>query len=664
VPLRQDLQARGLCREIALDFLGREDIERYLALEFPGHGFPPDLPGLIHSKTDGSPLFLVDLVRYLRDRGVIAEEQGRWAVVQSIPEIEKELPESIRSMIQRKLDQLGEEDRRLLATAAVQGHEFDTAVCARSLGMDAEAVEERLEELERVHALVRFVREQEYPDRTLTLRYRFVHALYQNVLYASLRPTRRATLSATVALALLGCFGDQSSSIASELAVLFESARDPQNASTFYLQAAQNAARLFAHREVNVLAQRGLEALKALPESPERDERELMLLLSLGVSVLCTQGHSAPEMRTIYDRARELCEQMDNSPQLFPVIWGIWAYYFARAEYRTALGWSERLLRTARDSGDPSLLIEAHRMIGGTLLHLGQLALARDHIERQVALYDRRMHEAHVILYGQDPGAFGYAYGSWVLWLLGRPDRALEYSERSVTLARELAHPFTLAFTLGFAAWFHPLRRDAQTTLKRADEALSISNEHGFLFAATLGWSFRGWALAELGRAEEGIAELRRGIACWRATGADVSMPYTLTLLAQALGRSGQIEQGLTALAEALSIVERTGELWCEPEIHRTRGELLLRQQRDVLKGDEDLVADAERSLRRAVEVAQSCEARSLELRALIDLGRLHLALGRFEETRPTLSELYGWFTEGLETDDLRAARELLGTSP
>ena len=241
-PVKLDLQARGVCRELALEFLTRADLDRYLALEFPGHCFPEEFAALVHARTEGSPLFMADLLRYLRDRQVLAQEQGRWTLGRSIPDLGRDLPESVRGMIQRKIGQLGEDDRRLLVAASVQGYEFDSAVVARVLERDAAEVEDRLDELDRVHALVRMVREQEFPDRTLTLRYRFVHVLYQNALYASLGPTRRASLSAAVAQALQGFYGEKSGDVAAELALLLEAARDFSRAADYFLVAAQNAA--------------------------------------------------------------------------------------------------------------------------------------------------------------------------------------------------------------------------------------------------------------------------------------------------------------------------------------------------------------------------------------------------------------------------------------
>ncbi len=262
--VKLDLQARGVCREVPLEFLSLEDTERYLALEFPENRFPAEFIALIHTKTEGSPLFMVDLVRYLRCRKVIAEEQGRWALAKSVPNIEHELPESVRSMIQRKIEQLSEADRRLLVGASVQGYEFDSAVVARALAMDVAEVEERLEVLDRVNAFVRFVDEEEFPERTLTLRYRFVHVLYQNALYASLRPTRKAALSTAVAHALQGYYGERSSEVAPQLAFLFKAARDFAHAAEYFLVAARSARRVFANQEAIVFYRGAIEMVSQL----------------------------------------------------------------------------------------------------------------------------------------------------------------------------------------------------------------------------------------------------------------------------------------------------------------------------------------------------------------------------------------------------------------
>jgi predicted ATPase len=259
-------------------------VERYLAIEFKEHRFPSEFAALIHHKTEGNPLFMADLLRDLRDRGVLAEDGGRWVLTRSLDEVERGLPESVRSMIARKIGRLTDDDRKLALAASVQGHEFDSAVVSEALGVDPGEVEERLEALDRVHVFVRAVGEHEFPDRTLTLRYRFVHVLYQNALYASLQPTRRASLSGKVAAALARHHGPTAPAVSAQLAVLYEAARDFPKAAAQFVAAAQHAAELFAFREAAALSKRGLQALDGLAEDPVRIQQELGLQLILGLS--------------------------------------------------------------------------------------------------------------------------------------------------------------------------------------------------------------------------------------------------------------------------------------------------------------------------------------------------------------------------------------------
>ena len=279
--IKLELQGRGRCHELSLDLLARGDIEKYLALEFPGHRFPVEFADLIHARTGGSPLFMVDLLRFFRDGCVVAQKEGRWELIESVAEIEDEIPESVRSMVQKKIDQLDDVDRRLLTAASVQGYEFEATVVARALELDEVEVEERLECLDRVHALVRSVCEQEFPDHTLTVRYTFVHALYQDFLYAALTPARRAQASAAVARVLVGLYGEQMATIASELALLFEAARDFAQASDHFAQAARNAAAIYANLEAVELTRKAIANAERL-QGRQRHERVLAAALQLG----------------------------------------------------------------------------------------------------------------------------------------------------------------------------------------------------------------------------------------------------------------------------------------------------------------------------------------------------------------------------------------------
>jgi predicted ATPase len=596
---------------------------------------------------------MVDLLRHLRDRKGIAQEEDRWVLAQSLSDLERTLPESVRSMIERKIAQLGEEDRRVLVAASVQGSEFEAAVVARALALDAADVEEQLERLESVHALIRLVGEHEFPDRTLTLQYRFVHVLYQNALYASLRPTRRSSLSAAVAQTLVGHYGESSTSLAGELALLWEVARDFGRAADWYLQAAQNAARLFANQEAVVLARRGLKLLEALPDSPDRARQELALQIALGPPLIATKGWIDTEVELTYSRAQTLCSEVGETPQLFPVLWGLWYFSIARPDLQAARDLGDRLLNLAQRAGDPALLLQAHHALGPTSFLTGDWASARAHLEQGVALYDRQQHRAHALLYGgHDPGVCCLCNVAWCLWMMGYPEQALRRSQESLTLARELAHPTTLAHAQVTVGMLHQFRRDRPETQNLSESLTRLSAEHGLPTYLAGGSLLHGWALAEGGRGEEGIAQIRQGLAD-SASSALYWRPYFGILLADAYGKVGKPEEGLDALAKALWQLTETGMGFYEPEMHRVQGELLL------ARAHEDST-DAEACFRQAIASARGQGARSLELRAVLSLGRLYCQQDKKDEARRMLAEIFGWFTEGFDTADLQEAKALL----
>jgi predicted ATPase len=650
-PVQLDLQGRGLCREVPLGFLGRADVERYLALQFPGHDFPAELADVVHGRTEGNPLFLVDLLRYLCDRGVIVDTGGRWALAQVIPDLQRELPESVRSLIRRKLDRLGKADRRLLTAASVQGNEFDAAVVAAVLGLDAAEVEERLAELDRVHALVRFLRDHELPDRTHTPRYGYVHALYQNALYAALTPARKAAWSAAAARALLGHYGEKSPAVATELALLFEAARDPAQAATHFLHTAEHAVRIHASREAVGLAQRGLALLRTLPETPARAPQERALLLALGVSLVATQGFASPEVEQTYVRARALCQGTEDDSSLFPVLYGLWNLYLVRCELTRCKDLATKLFSLAQGQPAPVFLLVAHNALQQPLFHLGELADARRHQEQGLALYDWQQHGALTAVYGEDPGVGCLAYGAATLWHLGYPEQALRSARASLSLAEELSDPFNVAQALYYGAFTHQCRREARRVEELAEALLEVCREQGFALLLAGGMILRGWSLAGLRQADKVICQMRQGLADWQATGAVSHRPYHLALLAEALGQEGQVRDGLAALAEALALSAASGESFVEAELYRLRGELLLACAE---------AGAAEACFRQALDVARAQQGKSLELRAATSLGRLYRDQGRQAEARKLLAETHSWFTEGFDTPDLQEAKALL----
>jgi len=654
-PVKLDLQARGVCREIALTPLGRLDLDRYLTLAFPGHVFPEEFAAVVHARTEGHPLFLVDLLRYLRDRQVIAAADGRWAVAGSLPDLRRELPGSVRSMIRRTLERLDEGDRRLLAAASAQGYEFDSTAVAAAVGLGAAEVEERLQVLDRKHGLVRVLREVEFRDRTVGLRCAFTHGLYQEALYADLPPARRADLSLGLARALVRLNGDDNPSTAVTLACLYEAGRDFDAAARQYWLAAQNAARLSAHRESTRLARRGLTRLSSLPEAPERAALELPLQTLLGLQLQVTEGFAAPEARQAYTRARELCRAAPG-PTLFPVLWGLFLFSKARSDLPRAEEMANELLALARQLKDLALQLQAHQALGVTAFCRGEPTVAVQHVEQASALYDPNRHQSHSFLFGQDPNIICKAYGAVALWLLGYPDQAERQSDAAVQASRELSAT-SRAVALHFAAMLHQLRRDATRALTCAEASSAIGAEHGFSFWHAGGGVLSGWALATLGEKDQGLEQLREGLIDWLATDSVTYQPYYLGLLGDVLASRGQFKEAARILDEALSLAAQTGEGLYEAELHRLRGETRLNVPGEL---DSTVIEAAEANFRQAADVARLQDARSLELRAAMSLSKVLRRQGRTDEGRESLAAAYSRFTEGFETPDLRDAKTLI----
>jgi tetratricopeptide (TPR) repeat protein len=649
--IRDDLQTRGILTELPLQFLAREDVERYLAIEFPEHRFPADLASLVHTRTEGNPLFMADLFRYLRDRHVIVREDGVWSLARSLSDVERELPESVRGMIARKIARLEERDRRLLLAASVQGHEFDSATVSEAMEMDAAEAEERLEALDRVHVFVKPAGEVEFADRTLTLQYRFVHILYQNMLYGSLQPTRRAALSARVAASIVKHQGQDSAAGAARLAMLFEGARDFRAAAPQFLAAAKHAAGLFAFREAIALSRRGLQALEAVPEDAARMQVELGLQLILGLSLRSILGWAAPEVEKPYLRARQICQQLGDTPALFPVLWGLTLFHAIRGDLRVLEGLTDQLLTQAAETSDPANLLAAHQMRGSYNEFLGRTVASSEHFEKALALYSPDQHLSFISRFGLDPGMIARALSVRPLWFLGYPDRALRRIQETVTLARALEHPISIVFAVALAENIHLLRGEAAEAAWLGDEMIAVCREYGLAQEVEWGRCFQALAFADLGRIEEGVAQLRDSLAVQERMYAGLLRPTFLAHLAEALLAADRPDEGLAAVQEGFEAAERGLERYYVAELHRLRGELLRR------KGD---LEDAERSFEAALDFARTQGARSLELRAATGLARVLLSTSRIPAARTLLSDIYGWFTEGHETRDLVQARTLL----
>jgi len=372
------------------------------------------------------------------------------------------------------------------------------------------------------------------------------------------------------------------------------------------------------------------------------------------------------------------------------------AGYAVRAELPAAHELGEQLLKLAQRLQDPALLLETHILFGSVLVWQGELTPGRMHLEQAIALYDPQQHAPHAFVYGQDPGVVGQANASYVLWLLGYPDEAAKKSQGALALAQQLAHPHSVAYALNWAAMLQQFCFNPRKTHEWAEAAIAFTREQGFEHLLAVVTALRGWALIEQGERREGLAQLRESLAAWQTTGVALLRPYYLGLLAEGYAKGGQIAEGLATLAEALEVVNRTGERWWEAELYRLYGELSLRigesetsKEESVNRGRgesetskrENLssspiprfsgspvlsssarfpVSSPEACFHTAIEIARRQGAKSLELRATVSLCQLWQQQGEREQARQTLAEMYHWFTEGFDTADLKKARALL----
>ena len=483
--------------------------------------------------------------------------------------------------------------------------------------------------------------------------YLFKHALIQDAAYQSLLKSTRQQYHQRIAQMLESQFPETTETQPELVAHHCMEAGLTNQSVTYWYKASQRAIERSAHVEAIAHLRQGLQLLQTLPETPERTQREVDMLIVLGASLLATKGFAAPEVGQTYTRARQLCAHLDNPHQLFPVLRGLWNYYTARSELQTAKILGEQLLSLAQQAQESVMLLAAQAALGRTLFFLGTVASAHTYLAQGIALYDLHQHHASVFRHGEDAGVVCHSFAAWALWYRGYPDQGLTRNDEAVTLAQQSVHPYSLAFALTCAAQFHQLRREGRAVQACAEAVLSLAREQGFPLWVVIGGILRGWARAHQGQAQEGIAQITQGLRALQATGVETTRSYYLGFLAEAHSVIGQPEVGLRALGEALTLVDTTGARFYEAEVYRLKGELLLQQASDNQ-------AEAETCFHQAIAIARNQQAKSLELRAATSLARLWHQQGKRQEAHDLLAPVYSWFTEGFDTADLQDAKALL----
>jgi class 3 adenylate cyclase/predicted ATPase len=633
---------RAHLTHLTLSRLPRTQVEVMVEQVAGGKALPAEVIQQVVAKTDGVPLFVEELTKMVLESDLLQEREDSYELMGPLPPLA--IPATLHDSLMARLDRLAPV-KAVAQLGATLGRTFSYELLQVLSPLDDATLQQALSRL--VEAELLYQRGKP-PQAT----YVFKHALVQEEAYQSLLKSTRQHHHQRIAQVLEERFPETVATEPELLAHHYTEAGLLAQAIPYWQQAAQHALQRFANVEAIQHLNMGLTLLKTLPDNRERDQQELAIQASLGPVLIATKGYAAPDVERAYSRAQALCQHVEETPQHFPVLRGLWSFYLARGEVRTARGLAQQLLHLAQRQDDPALLLEAYEAIGLTLFYFGELTPARVYLERSMTLYDPQQHRSHVFLYGRDPGTFSLSYLAMALCLLGYPDQALQRSAEALTLGQTRAHPYSLALVLTYMAVIHQFRRESQAVSEQAEASTTLAIEQGFPYWAARGPILRGWALTAQGQRAEGLAEMQQGLAAWRATGAGLLRSYWCALLAEVYGQVGQPEAGLDVLAETLPLMDKTGERCWAAELYRLKGELVLQAVAEEHQ--------AEACFHQALEVARRQQARSWELRAAMSLSRLWQQQGKGQEARDLLSPLYGWFTEGFETADLQEAKALL----
>jgi predicted ATPase len=635
-PLRglvQELCGRGQGVDLRLELLSAADIETYVA-ERLGGLVAPSLMAFVYARTDGNALFMVNIVEHLVQQGAVVRRAGQWTLREEAETQGASLPEGLRGLLLRRIEALPPDHRRVLEAASVAGETFMVAAVAAGVQGPVEDVEAACAELAAQRHFLDDAGWRVWPDATGGGRYRFQHALYQQVLYESLGTARRMQLHRRIGVRLEVGYGTRAGEIATQLMVHFERGGATAQAVCYAQQAADNAARRNAHHEASTALTRGLALLATLPESSERSQRELVQQLAQGELLRATKGVGAPDVGNVYTRAYTLAQQVGETPQLIRALWGLSQCHRSQGQMATAEPLAQRLLDLVHPQPDTEFAMEAHFVVGTMASYRGDFLAACAQLEHSCHLADTLPSPAPLSRDGFVHGVTPRVWLARVLWTLGYADQARQRGEEALTLARQGDHIPTLTYAEYFVGFVCQCCRDVAATQAHADALLAAAAVHRLPLRAEQGRLLLGWALAMQGEATAGVAHLRQALAS-PDVGPESRRSYWLAALAEAYGRAGQPQAGLQVLPEAVTLLATTEVRWWEAEMFRLQGELRLQlPSRDV--------PQAEACFQQALDVARRQQAKALELRAALSLARLWQGQGQPTAARQLLEEVYG----------------------
>ncbi len=551
---------------LALNRLGRDQCAAMVPDVARGKALPGEVLDQIVAKTDGVPLFVEELTKTVIESGILEEKADRYELSGPLPPLA--IPSTLHDSLMARLDRLAPAKEVAQIGAAI-GREFSHRLLAEVSPAHDNELNDALGQLVESELVFRRGRP---PDAT----YVFKHALLRDAAYQSLLRSKRQTLHRDIAVAFEESFPETAETEPEILAHHYTEAGLAEQAVGYWRRAGPRAVERSANVEAIAHLTKGRELFSSLPDSNERPQDELALQAPLGVALTAAKGYGTPETGEALMRARDLCKEVGDTPQTSEVLYGLFNYFVVRGDFDAARDLAEECLDLVQGDEDRQRLMAAHSALGQTLTALGRLDTAQDHLEKAIALYEPDEDRSLCLVYGEDPALTSFGWLTWVLWIKGFPEQALARSREALDEAQALSHAGNIALTQCYAAYLRWFAHEPESAQDFAQAVNDFSVEQRLPMFAAWGAILRGWAVAEQGNPEEGIAEMQRGSEEWRATGAKIYLPLFLAMLTQGYARCGKFEDGLKSLDDAFDTVRRTGEKFLEPELHRLKGMLLL----------------------------------------------------------------------------------------
>ena len=689
-PLRglvQEGRAHGLVGELRLESLTVAEVTEYVHHRLARSPVAAELGPYLYQRTEGNPLFLVTSLEALIQQGVVSREGDQWVVHRDLTALATTMPADLQDLITKQFETLDADDRQILTVASISGETFSAAEVAAGRRQELEAVEARCEQLAQRGQFIMEAGFAEWPDGTLTPKYSFRHALYQQGVYAHLGSGQKVRLHRSIGERKEGGYGERVGEIAGELALHFEQGRDYGRAVHYRQLAAEQALRRSGQRETLLHCEKGLALLSHLSPTPERARQELALRVLLASAQTTTYGFSADALVQNLQRARTLCQEVSETVDLIPVVIGLGRFHQFRAQRAATEELAEQEHRLLEHVDEPALALQLHVQLGSIELFRGALGHAQAHYDHAVTLFDAEQHKWLFLSFSADPLMVALIHSSWSTWLSGRPDQARSCIEKGLTRAEEISHPMTLVHGLNHSAMARLFLGEPAEAERLAQCSVTLAREHGFSLYTLLGAIVQNCALLQGGKLEAGLATMADKLSAYRATGTRLFLPFFLAVLAEGYLQLRSTQDGLQVVTEALQLTETTLDVFWEAELYRLKGELTLAQSsvqslaspvkrspRSKVQGPKSKVSnpqstthnpqlemEAEGYFLKAIDIARSQGAKSLELRAVMSLGRLWHHQGKSAEARQKLTELYGWFTEGFDTKDLARGEGVVG---